>query len=49
MVTQDAVLQALRAVRDPDAQQDIVSLGLKSIVSGTLATCLIGAIVGVLS
>ena len=28
MVTQDAVLQALRAVRDPDAQQDIVSLGL---------------------
>jgi ATP-binding protein involved in chromosome partitioning len=28
MVTQDAVLNALRAVRDPDAQQDIVSLGL---------------------
>jgi ATP-binding protein involved in chromosome partitioning len=28
MVTQDAVLEALRAVRDPDAQQDIVSLGL---------------------
>jgi ATP-binding protein involved in chromosome partitioning len=28
MVTQDAVLNALRGVRDPDAQQDIVSLGL---------------------
>ena len=28
MVTQDAVLEALRAVRDPDAQQDIVTLGL---------------------
>ena len=28
MLTQDAVLEALRAVRDPDAQQDIVSLGL---------------------
>jgi ATP-binding protein involved in chromosome partitioning len=28
MVTQDVVLDALRAVKDPDAQQDIVSLGL---------------------
>ena len=33
----------------PERRDDIVSLGLKSIVSGTLATCLMGAIVGVLS
>jgi len=33
----------------PERRDDIVSLGLKSIVSGTLSTCLIGAIVGVLS
>ncbi len=33
----------------PERRDDIVSLGLKSIVSGTLATCLMGAIVGVLT
>ncbi len=37
------------ATMAPERRDDIVSLGLKSIVSGTLATCLIGAIVGVLS
>jgi CNT family concentrative nucleoside transporter len=33
----------------PERRDEIVALGLKSIVSGTLATCLLGAIVGVLS
>jgi concentrative nucleoside transporter, CNT family len=33
----------------PDRRGEVVSLGWKSIVSGTLATCLMGAIVGVLS
>jgi CNT family concentrative nucleoside transporter len=33
----------------PERRKDVVSLGLKSIVSGTLTTCLLGAIVGVLS
>ncbi len=33
----------------PERRDDIISLGLKSILSGTLATCLMGAIVGVLS
>jgi CNT family concentrative nucleoside transporter len=33
----------------PERREDILGLGLKSIVSGTLATCLIGAIVGALS
>jgi concentrative nucleoside transporter, CNT family len=33
----------------PERRGDIVSLGLKSIVSGTLATCLLGALVGLLS
>ena len=36
-------------VMAPDRRADIISLGGKSIVSGTLATCLTGAIVGVLS
>jgi CNT family concentrative nucleoside transporter len=33
----------------PDKREEVVSLGLKSILSGTLTTCLLGAIVGVLS
>jgi CNT family concentrative nucleoside transporter len=33
----------------PERRNDVLSLGLKSIVSGTLATCLLGAIVGLVS
>jgi CNT family concentrative nucleoside transporter len=33
----------------PERRDMVVSLGLKSIVSGTLTTCLLGAIVGVLN
>ena len=33
----------------PERRDTVVSLGLKSIVSGTLTTCLLGAIVGVLT
>ena len=33
----------------PDRRHEINALGLKSIVSGTLTTCLMGAIVGVMS
>jgi CNT family concentrative nucleoside transporter len=33
----------------PQKREEVISLGLKSIVSGTLTTCLLGAIVGVLS
>jgi concentrative nucleoside transporter, CNT family len=33
----------------PGKRNEVVSLGLKSIVSGTLTTCLLGAIVGVLT
>jgi len=36
-------------VMAPERRDDILSLGWKSIVSGTLATCLLGAIVGTLS
>jgi concentrative nucleoside transporter, CNT family len=36
-------------VMAPERRADITSLGVKSIVSGTLTTCLLGAIVGVLS
>jgi CNT family concentrative nucleoside transporter len=37
------------AAMAPERREDVISLGMKSIVSGTLTTCLIGAIVGVLS
>jgi concentrative nucleoside transporter, CNT family len=33
----------------PERRGEIISLGLKSIVAGTLATCLAGAIVGIIS
>src|SRR6266536_5049120 len=33
----------------PERRDDVVSLGLKSIIGGTLSTCVVGAIVGVLS
>ena len=32
----------------PDRRDDIVSLGFRSIVSGTLATCMTGAVVGII-
>ena len=37
------------SVLAPQRRDDIISLGLKSIVSGTLATLLMGAVVGLLS
>jgi CNT family concentrative nucleoside transporter len=36
-------------VMAPERRADIISIGGKSIVSGTLTTCLLGAIVGVLN
>ncbi len=32
----------------PDRRQEIVALGMKAIVAGTLATCMTGAVVGIL-
>jgi CNT family concentrative nucleoside transporter len=32
----------------PERREEIVSLGLKSILAGTLATCMTGAVVGML-
>jgi CNT family concentrative nucleoside transporter len=37
------------ATMAPERRDDVVSLGFKSIVSGTLSTCLIGAVVGALT
>jgi len=31
----------------PERRSEIVSLGFKSIIAGTLATCMTGAVVGV--
>jgi concentrative nucleoside transporter, CNT family len=36
------------ATMAPERRDDVVSLGFKSIISGTLSTCLLGAIVGLL-
>jgi CNT family concentrative nucleoside transporter len=36
------------ATMAPERRDDVVSLGAKSIISGTLSTCLIGAVVGAL-
>jgi CNT family concentrative nucleoside transporter len=33
----------------PERRADVIALGLKAVVSGTLSTCLIGSIVGVLN
>jgi CNT family concentrative nucleoside transporter len=43
------ILIAGLATMAPDRRDDVVSLGFKSIVSGTLSTCLVGAVVGVLT
>src|ERR1700704_3016703 len=37
------------ATMAPERRDEVVSLGIKSIVSGTIATCLMGAIVGVVT
>ena len=36
------------ATMAPERRDEIVGLGMKSIVAGTLATCLTGALVGIL-
>ena len=33
----------------PEKRDEIVSLGFRSIVSGTIATCMTGAVVGIIS
>ncbi len=43
------IMLAGLTVMAPERRADIISLGAKSIVSGTLATCITGALVGVLS
>jgi CNT family concentrative nucleoside transporter len=43
------IMTAGLSVMAPERHHDILSLGWKSIVSGTLSTCLLGAIVGILN
>jgi concentrative nucleoside transporter, CNT family len=43
------IMLAGLTVMAPERRADIISLGAKSIVSGTLATCLTGALAGVLT
>jgi CNT family concentrative nucleoside transporter len=43
------IMTAGLTVMAPERRQDILSLGWKSIVSGTLSTCLLGAVIGTLS
>jgi CNT family concentrative nucleoside transporter len=33
----------------PERREDIISLGVKSLIAGTLTTCLLGAIAGALN
>jgi CNT family concentrative nucleoside transporter len=33
----------------PERREEIVGLGMKSIVAGTLATCMTGAVVGIIT
>jgi len=37
------------ATMAPERRDDVISLGFKSIIAGTLTTCLMGAIVGALN
>src|SRR5262245_51626830 len=43
------IMIAALSTMAPERRDDVLSLGLKSIVSGTIATCLMGAIVGALT
>jgi CNT family concentrative nucleoside transporter len=33
----------------PDRRSEIVSLGLRAVVAGTISTCMTGAVVGIIS
>jgi CNT family concentrative nucleoside transporter len=34
---------------EPERRSEVVSLGMKAVLAGTLATCMTGAVVGILS